>query len=135
VSSLLSSVHLVAMQEHSRMARSGRAFSLLRFAPSGWKALDKEVEVLSRLISAHLRRSDFVGRVRDREVGAVLLETAQVETPAARVRAVLARELPELEVRIGWAVVRPDQQRTWQEAWRWAGQLQVADAVASKVAA
>src|SRR2546426_8489443 len=43
-----------------------------------------------------------------------------VQVPIARVREALARHLPELEVRIGWASVGPGQRAPWQEAWRWA---------------
>jgi hypothetical protein len=51
-----------------------------------------------------------------------------VHAPVSRLREALARHLPEMEVRIGWASVGPGQRQTWQEAWRWAGQLLVADA-------
>jgi hypothetical protein len=121
-------LHQFAALEALRVGRSGRGFSLLRVAPIGWAALDAEVEVLAAVVSAHLRRSDFVDRVREREVGVVLIETVQAEAVAARLRAVLAERVPKLEVRIGWSAVGPDQQRTWREAWRWAGQLLVADA-------
>jgi hypothetical protein len=119
----------MAALEACRAARSGRGFSLLRVAPAGWAALDDEVEVLANVIGAHLRRTDFV-QLRGREVGVVLIESVGdgVHAPLARIRAAAALHLPKLELRIGWASVGPGQRRTWQEGWRWAGQLLVADA-------
>ena len=116
--------------EAERSARSGRGFSLVRIAPAGWAALESEVDELRSLVSAHLRRTDVVHRTRAREVGVVLVEAAgeQVHAPVERIRAAVARHLPALPVRIGWGSVGPGQQETWQEAWRWAGQLLVADA-------
>jgi len=120
----------IAAMEVQRALRSDRWFSLLRIAPLGWAALDGEVEALASTVRAHLRRTDAVVRVREREVGVVLIEAVgdAVQVPIARVREALARDLPELEVRIGWASVGPGQRAPWQEAWRWAGQLLVADA-------
>ncbi len=116
--------------EGARAARSGRGFSLVRIAPLGWAALDDELDALANLMGAHLRKTDFVQRVREREVGVVLIETvnAQVHAPIVRIRAAAAEHLPRLELRIGWAAAGPGQKRSWQEAWRWAGQLLVADA-------
>jgi len=120
----------VASLEVQRAIRTDRWFSLLRIAPLGWAALDCEMQVLASLVRAHLRRTDPVLRVRDREVGVLLIESVgeAVAAPLARLREALARQLPELEVRIGWASVGPGQRPTWQEAWRWAGQLLVAEA-------
>ncbi len=120
----------VAAWEAGRAARSGRGFSLLRIAPVGWAALDDELDALANLIGANLRRTDFVQRVREREVGVVLIEAmdGQVHAPLERIRAAAVEHLPRLELRIGWASVGPGQKRSWQEAWRWAGQLLVADA-------
>jgi GGDEF domain-containing protein len=119
-----------ASLEALRAARTGRCFTLLRLAPSGWAALDADLQVLTRLVTAHLRRTDFVARVREREVGVVLIEAGpeQAQAPLQRIQAAARIHLPRLEVRIGWAAVGPDQKPTWQEAWRWAGQLLVADA-------
>ena len=124
------SLQEIAALEAQRAIRSDRWFSLLRFAPAGWAALDGEIEALEATVRAHLRRTDAVRRVREREVGVVLVESVGdgVLVPLARVREALARHLPEMEVRIGWASVGPGQQATWQDAWRWAGQLLVADA-------
>jgi hypothetical protein len=124
------SLHEIATLEAQRAIRSDRWFSLLRLAPAAWSALDAEVEALEATVRAHLRRTDAVRRVREREVGVVLVEAVgdSVQVPLARLRTALARHLPEMEVRIGWASVGPGQQPTWQEAWRWAGQLLVADA-------
>ena len=126
----------VASLEAMRAARSGRSFTLVRLAPAGWAALDSEVEALTGLVSAHLRRTDFVARVREREVGAVLIEAGpeQAQAPVERVEAAARLHLPTIEVRIGWAAVGPDQRPTWQEAWRWAGQLLVANAAAPAAA-
>jgi hypothetical protein len=126
----MTSLNEVASLEVQRSVRSDRWFSLLRVAPTGWAALDLEMEVLANLIRAHLRRTDAVLRVRDREIGVVLIEAVGdgVHAPLCRLREALARHLPQLEVRIGWASVGPGQRHTWQEAWRWAGQLLVADA-------
>jgi len=123
-------LHQVASLEASRVARSGRGFSLLRIAPLGWAALDEELDALANLAAANLRATDFVQRVREREVGVVLIESMddQVLAPVARIRAAAEQHLPKMELRIGWASVGPGQKRSWQEAWRWAGQLLVADA-------
>jgi len=126
----VTSLNEIASLEMQRAVRSDRWFSLLRVAPAGWAALNVEMEVLAGTIRAHLRRTDAVLRVRDREIGVVLIETVGdgVQAPLARLREALGRHLPEMEVRIGWASVGPGQRHTWQEAWRWAGQLLVADA-------
>jgi hypothetical protein len=126
----MTSLDEIAAQEMQRAVRSDRWFSLLRVAPAGWAALNAEMEVLASAIRAHLRRTDAVVRVRDREIGVLLIETVgdAVQVPLVRVRAALDRHLPALEIRIGWASVGPGQRPTWQEAWRWAGQLLVADA-------
>jgi hypothetical protein len=126
----MTSLEEIAAQETQRAVRSDRWFSLLRVAPAGWAALNAEMEVLASAIRAHLRRTDAVVRVRDREIGVVLIETVgdAVQVPLARVRTALDRHLPELEIRIGWASVGPGHRPTWEEAWRWAGQLLVADA-------
>jgi len=126
----VSSLYQLASLEAARAARSGRGFSLLRIAPAGWAALDAEMEVLARLVTAHLRRTDFVCRVRERELGVVLIDSEGngALAPVGRIRVAAALHLPRLEVRTGWASVGPGQRGTWQEAWRWAGQLLVADA-------
>jgi len=126
----VTSLNEIAALEMQRSVRSERWFSLLRIAPAGWAALELEMEVLASTIRAHLRRTDAVLRVRDREIGVVLIESVGdgVHAPVSRLREALARHLPEMEVRIGWASVGPGQRQTWQEAWRWAGQLLVADA-------
>jgi hypothetical protein len=125
----VTSLSEIASQEMRRATRSDRWFSLLRVAPAGWAALNAEMVVLAAAIRAHLRRTDAVVRVRDREIGVVLIETVgdRVQVPLARIREALDRHLPEVEVRIGWASVGPGHQQTWEEAWRWAGQLLVAD--------
>ena len=126
----MSSLEEIASLEMQRAVRSDRWFSLLRIAPAGWAALDGEMQVLASAVRAHLRRTDAVLRVREREIGVVLIETVGdgVQVPLARLREALERHLPEMDVRIGWASVGPGQRQTWQEAWRWAGQLLVAAA-------
>jgi len=126
----MSTLQEVAGLETHRAVRSGRWFSLLRIAPPGWVALDSDMDEALALIRAHLRRTDVVLRVRNREVGAVLVDTTgdEVLVPVDRLRDALAAQLPWLELRIGWASVGPGQRPTWQEAWRWAGQLLVAAA-------
>jgi len=133
----VTSLSEIASLEMQRATRTGRWFSLLRIAPLGWAALDGEMQVLVSLVRAHLRRTDAVLRVRDREVGVVLIEAAgdEVAAPLARLRKALARQLPEMEVRMGWASVGPGQRPTWPEAWRWAGQLLVAEAAVLPAAA
>jgi predicted dehydrogenase len=88
------------------------------------------MDVLANVLGATLRRTDTVLRTREREVGVVLVETVgeQVHPPVARIREVVAQDLGKIEVRIGWASVGPGHRRSWEEAWRWAGQLLVADA-------
>ena len=126
----MNSLQEIASMEAHRAVRSGRWFALLRIAPPGWVALDSDLEQVVAVVRAHLRRTDAVLRVRDREVGAVLIETAgeEVHVPVDRLRGALAAQLPRLELRIGWASVGPGQRPTWQDAWRWAGQLLVAAA-------
>ncbi len=126
----------IAALEALRTTRTQRGFSLLRAAPAGWCALEAEMDVLAAVFRAHLRKTDFVVAMREREVGVVLIETvgAEVHAPLARIRDAIERDLPRLDVRIGWASVGPGQRRTWQEAWRWAGQLLVADAAAPAAA-
>jgi hypothetical protein len=120
----------IASLETSRTARSGRGFSMLRIAPAGWAALEGELDVLATLVSAHLRHTDFVERLAGREVGAVLIDAVGMEVQAllARVRVAVAMHFPNAQFLAGWASVGPGHQRTWQEAWRWAGTLLVADA-------
>ena len=124
----MSTLHQVAALEASRAARNGRWFSLVRVAPVGWAARDEELDQLANLIGAHLRKTDAVQRTRDREIGIVLVEAVGEETraPLARVQVAAALHLPALELRIGCAAAGAG--RTWQEAWRWAGALLVADA-------
>src|SRR6266481_2616580 len=92
------SLQEVAVLEVQRAVRSDRWFSLLRVAPAGWAALEGEMEVLAGTIRAHLRRTDVVMRVRDREIGVLLIETVgdSVQAPLARVREALARHVPEM---------------------------------------
>jgi hypothetical protein len=119
-----------AMVEALRSARTGRGFTLVRVAPAGWAALDAEMDALASTLEATVRRTDTVLRTRDREVGVVLIESVeeQAQPPIARMRAAAALHLPKMELRIGWASVGPGHRRSWEEAWRWAGQLLVADA-------
>ena len=130
MSAAILTLQQVASLEACRVARSGRGFTLLRLAPLGWAARDEELDALANLAAANLRRTDFVQRLREREVGVVLVESMNEEAlaPVGRIRAAAAEHLPHLELRIGWASVGPGQKRSWQEAWRWAGQLLVADA-------
>jgi len=125
-----------ALLETSRAMRTGSWFSLLRIAPVGWSALEGELEVLANLISAHLRHTDLVEHRETREIGVLLFDTVgvQVRAPVDRVRAAAKLHLPKLDIRIGWASVGPGQRRTWQEGWRWAGQLLVADAAVAAAA-
>ena len=126
----------IAALEALRSARTQRGFSLVRAAPAGWSALETDIDALAAVVRAHLRKTDFVVTTRERELGVVLIEAAgpEVHAPIARMRESIGRHLPHLDVRIGWASVGPGQRRTWQEAWRWAGQLLVADAAAPAAA-
>jgi hypothetical protein len=123
-----------AALEAERAARTGRGFSLLRIAPLVCGEDGGELDVLAKVVSSELRRTDFAARVGEQEVGAVLIEVVHADAVVARLRGAIARKLPWLEMRIGWAAVGPGQQQTWQEGWKWAGQLLVADA-AVRVAA
>ena len=62
--------------------------------------------------------------------GVLLIEAVggEVQAPLCRIREAIGRHLAHLDVRIGWGSVGPGQLGTWQEAWRWAGQLLVAEA-------
>lgn len=132
----LLTLHQVAAVEAGRVSRSGHGFTLMRIAPLGWAALDQDLDALANLVGATLRRTDFVQRVREREVGVVLIDATneEVGAPVARLRAAAAQHLPRLELRIGWASVGPGQEGAWQKAWRWAGTLLVADAAAPAAA-
>jgi hypothetical protein len=123
-----------AALETKRARRSGRWFALVRIAPVGWAALDGEVEALAGVVGAVLRRTDFVHRKRDREVAVVLVETGALEAsvPLERIRKEAMERMPELQLRIGCAAAGPGQQ--WQETWRWAGRMLVADAAAPAAA-
>src|SRR5262249_57823098 len=68
----VTSLSEVASLEVQRATRTGRWFSLVRIAPLGWAALEGDMQVLASLARAHLRRTDVVLRVREREVGVVL---------------------------------------------------------------
>ena len=124
------SLQEIAELEGQRALRSGLWFSVLRLAPAGWAALEVDIYMLEALVRAHLRRTDAVRALREREVGVLLVETVgeAVRVPVGRLRRALWQDFPHLEVGIGWASVGPGQQRTWEDAWRWAGQLLVADA-------
>ncbi len=126
----LASLHQCAAFEALRMARTGKGFSLLRIAPVGWAALDEEMEALEVVVQAQVRQTDFVQRVREREVGVVLVEAIGEDAAVAlaRVRLAVKTQLPKLDVRTGWASVGPGQRKSWQEAWRWAGHMLVGDA-------
>jgi hypothetical protein len=132
------SLQQAAALEALRTARSGRGFSLLRIAPfgagGGWVADSGELEVLSNVVAGSVRKTDYAVSVREAEVGVVLIELTQADAVVARLRAVIRKKLPWMDVRIGWAAVGPGQLQTWQEGWKWAGQLLVADA-AVRVAA
>ena len=130
LASMTSLQHLAA-QETRRCRRSGRGFTLVRVAPIGWAVLDPELAALERLAEAHLRGTDFVQRsLPHREVGVVLVDTLEpaARVPIARLRTALGAEFPALQLGIGWCCVGPGHKRGWEEAWRWAGTLLVADA-------
>jgi len=126
----MSTLQEIATTEVQRAVRSDRWFSMLRVAPAGWAALDADIAVIEAVVRAHLRRTDQVVRVREREIGVVLIEAPGdcVQVPLDRVREALARHLPQLDMRVGWASVGPGHRPTWQDAWRWAGQLLIAGA-------
>lgn len=121
----------IASLEESRAARSGRGFSLVRIAPLGWRALESDLRELERLIGAQVRKTDSVKLLPTRELAVVLVEAVDLaaQAPLARLREALQRH-PAVGVqwRMGWCSVGPGQRATWQEAWRWAGTLLVADA-------
>jgi hypothetical protein len=121
-------VDVIAALEARRSLRTGRGFTLVRLAPVGGAPLDGELLALERLVEAELRSTDHVQRTDRRELGVVLTETTGLAAtaPLARLRMAIATELPLLKVRIGWATAGPSGQ--WQEAWRWAGTMLVADA-------
>lgn len=119
----------VAAIEAKRSLRTGRGFTLVRIAPFGWAALEADLEVLERIAECELRKTDCVQRTPNRELGLVLVDTttAAAGVPIARVRAAAALHLPGLRLGIGWCCVGPGESRGWQEAWRWAGTMLVAD--------
>ena len=120
----------IATLEMQRAVRSDRWFSLLRVAPAGWAALDADLAAIEAVVRAHVRRTDPVVRVREREIAVLLIEAPGegVHVPLDLVRQALAAQVPELDVRVGWASVGPGHRPTWQDGWRWAGQLLVAGA-------
>lgn len=127
----MTSLQHVAVQETRRGRRSGRGFTLVRIAPVGWAMQEPELTVLERFAEAQLRRTDFVQRsLPHREVGLVLVETLEpaARVPIERLRAALGAQFPALQLGIGWCSVGPGYRRGWEEAWRWAGTMLVADA-------
>jgi hypothetical protein len=126
----MTSLHHLVVQETRRGQRSGRGFTVVRVAPVGWVMQEPELTALERFAEAQLRRTDFVQRsLPHREVGVVLVETLEpaARVPIERVRAALLAQFPALQFGIGWCSVGPGQRRGWEEAWRWAGTMLVAD--------
>ncbi len=129
--SSMTSLQQMAALETRRGLRSGRGFTLVRIAPVGWAVLEQELLVLERIAESQLRRTDFVQHsLPHREVGLVLVETLEpaARVPIERLRAALGEQFPGLQVGIGWCCVGPGHKRGWEEAWRWAGTMLVADA-------
>lgn len=115
--------------EAQRASRTGRAFTLVRINLGGPPPLEQR-DILRRVVLSELRGTDFVHETRAGELGVLLPETAGPEatTPIERVREALGQAMPEIHVSIGSAGAGPGTGRSWQEAWRWAGTLLVADA-------
>jgi hypothetical protein len=118
--------------EERRSRRNGRPFTLLRIAPPVRAADSAELERLRAPVASVLRSTDLVRAVGG-EVVAVLLEASplQASAPVARVRAALEAAKLGFEPRVGWATVGPGQRSSWQEAWRWAGALLLAEPAAA----
>jgi hypothetical protein len=114
-----------AAYEAQRGTRTSRPFAMLRIAPAGTPPSAAELSAIEALVVSNLRRTDFIGRVREAELGLVLIECGEPEVVAGRLRSMLVH--CGLALRFGWATVGPGQHQTWQEGWRWAGQLLVAD--------
>ena len=118
--------------EGHRSQRSGRPFTVVRLAPPMRAAGERELHLLRMLVQTELRRTDLV-QVMGGEVVAFLAETAgaQVLPPLGRVQGALSRGLLDFEPRVAWASVGPGHRGSWQEAWRWAGALLVAEPAAA----
>lgn len=119
----------VAAMESRRAGRSGRAFTVVRIGFSA-SLPGNQRDLLRRVVALELRSTDFVHEVCAGELGVMLIETGAHASsgPIARVRAALARAAAFLHFSVGSAEAGPGTRRTWQEAWRWAGVLLVADA-------
>ena len=124
------SLREIAELETERATRNGRWFSVLRLAPGPSPVIESDTEMLEIVVRANLRRTDAVRRVRH-EVGVILVEAGHddASVPLARLRDAIEDHMAGTWVRIGWAAVGPGQRATWEEAWHFAGQLLVADAV------
>ena len=125
----LDGMQQVAAIESRRALRSGRAFTVVRI---GFSASLPETQraILRLVVAAEVRSTDFVHEVCAGELGVMLNETGlhASAAPIARVRAALERSALCLHFSLGSAEAGPGTKRTWQEAWRWAGVLLVADA-------
>jgi hypothetical protein len=118
--------------EERRSKRTGRPFTLVRLAPPVRAADSAELDRLRGAVAAELRSTDLV-RALAGEVVAVLLEAspAQAAAPVGRIRTALERTVLGFAPRLGWASVGPGQRGSWQEAWRWAGALLLAEPAAA----
>jgi Zn-dependent protease len=118
--------------EERRSRRNGRPFTLLRVAPPVRAADSSEIERLRASVASVLRATDLV-RALGSEVVAVLLEASplQASAPVGRVHAALEAAKLGFSPRVGWATVGPGQRSSWQEAWRWAGALLLAEPAAA----
>jgi hypothetical protein len=118
--------------EERRSRRNGRPFTLLRIAPPVRAGDVAELERLRASAASVLRSTDLVRAVGG-EVVAVLLEASplQASAPVARIRGALEAAKLGFSARIGWATVGPGQRGSWQEAWRWAGALLLAEPAAA----
>jgi hypothetical protein len=118
--------------EERRSKRTGRPFTLVRVAPPVRASDPAEIERLRAAVASELRSTDLV-RALAGEVVAVLLEASPVQAaaPVGRIRTALERVALGFEPRLGWASVGPGQRGSWQEAWRWAGALLLAQPAAA----
>jgi len=125
----------VAAVESRRAGRSGRAFTVVRVGFSATLP-DDQREMIKRVVELELRSTDFVHQVCAGELGVMLIETGALAAagPVLRIRGALSRAAAFLHFSVGCAEAGPGTKRTWQEAWRWAGELLVADARAPAAA-
>jgi len=112
--------------EADRCSEQARPLAVLRIEARNAMPTVRDLFALYRAVAGGLRRSDRVHAVGGVELAAILADAdgCRADAVAGRVRAA-ALSSGRWRVRLGCATVGP---AGWQEAWRLAGALLIADA-------